>query len=63
MMTLMEIWQAGVRMPFIVEDPNSRQKIIVQSYYWPKKFFECEMNGCLIAITAEWTLWSFVREA
>jgi hypothetical protein len=63
MHTLMDIWLAGARMPFMVEHPDSKQKVVIKSYYWPKKFFEGEMNGVAIALTPNWQLWRFVREA
>jgi len=63
MATLMEIWKAGAKMPFIVEHPHSKQKVVITNYYWPNALFEGEMNGCAVALTSEWQLWRFVREA
>lgn len=63
MATLMEIWKAGARMPFIIEDPLSRQRIVISSYYWPGRFFEGEMNGAQVCLSPGWTVWRFIREA
>lgn len=59
----MEIWQAGIKMPFLVEHPESRQMVVITNYYWPKKCFEGEMQGVKMALTGDWQLWNFVREA
>lgn len=61
--TLMELWNSGARMPFIVQHPDSGQTAVVHSYYWPRGFFAAEINGVLVGLTAEWALWAFVREA
>lgn len=63
MNSLMEIWQAGAKMPFLVSHPDSGQTVVITNYYWPRGFFEGEMNGVRVALTPRWQLWNFVREA
>ena len=62
-MTLLEIWQAGTQMPFLVRCPNSGQVVVITSYYWPKKLFEGSMADAPVMLTANWQEWQFVREA
>lgn len=61
--SLMEIWKSGIKMPFIVKHPHSSQTVVIHRYYWPGKFFEGELLGVSVSLTAEWSLWQFVREA
>jgi len=63
MQSLMDIWKSGRKMPFIVAHPDSEQTVVITNYYWPRRIFEGEMNGIKVALTPEWQLWCFVREA
>ena len=61
----MEIWKSGVRMPFIVEHPDSESTtIVVTRYNWVDKHFEgTYLSEHELELNPNWVEWNLVREA
>ena len=61
--SLMQIWKAGAKIPFIVQHPFSRHRVVVTRYNWLEEFFEGHLLDQSVQLSANWFEWYFVREA
>ena len=57
----MEIWQAGARMPFLVESYACKNTAAIVRYNWNKKNFGAYFLGTYIELNANMVSWNFVK--